>query len=802
MRLPQLRTALPWLIGAALIASFASLALALHLGFAANADATRQAAGQLASQADAIARQIESDVAVFDLTLRAVAGLLPPGAQGTPPPHVALLDLPLTAGYIGFINILNEFGDVVADPRSNVSRPLNFKGRDYFQDQLKNTADVVLIGRPFAAATGQHASIPLSRRLTRPDGSFAGVIVAGVHLTWLSDLLSRPWPGPHPTVTIRRADGLILMRAPYDPDAIGRADATDPAWQAWLGRGLTATPMADHTGLHLFHRLGTVPLVLELGLSDAEIGAAALPRLVPLALVPGLCVLVLCFAAHRLQRQCRQIEAAANTTYVESQRQLANMSHELRTPLTGVLGQAELMTEEGGLSEHQASRLKALTDAGSLMRGIVNRVIDVARPDDAEGPPLLTACDLDPLLTGALSVVECEARRKKLLLTSNIDPAAPRRAMLEPDRVRQMLNNLLMNAVKFTGQGSVALRVAGNASHLRFEVADTGPGIPANQRHRLFRAYDRLDVQAARREGTGLGLSITERFARNMGGRVGQSANPGGGSVFWFEVPFIEPPPEEAAIAPAHAAPPEIRHLRILLADDSDLTRPVTRDYLRSGGHVVTEVTGGEAAVALVQQQDFDVVLTDMRMPVVDGAEVTRRIRALPGHRARTPIVLVTADIAAVRAGESGQTGVDLCVQKPFTRAGLLAAVAAAARLAPVPDAGDANDPAFDTAALADLKQTLGNASFASHLDEAARRIANLLDLLERPDAPRNPDLCEAAHDFAGVAGMMGLNALAADLQQFDTAADRSAPAAALHDTAKAALKALRRYQESAAAGP
>jgi CheY-like chemotaxis protein len=216
---------------------------------------------------------------------------------------------------------------------------------------------------------------------------------------------------------------------------------------------------------------------------------------------------------------------------------------------------------------------------------------------------------------------------------------------------------------------------------------------------------------------------------------------------------------------------------------------------------VVTEVTGGEAAIDLVRQQNFDVVLTDMRMPIVDGVEVTRRIRALPGHRARTPIVLITADIAAIRAGQAGRTGVDLCVQKPFTRTELLDAVATAAQLAPVPDASGADDPTLSMTVLAELKQTAGDTAFAGHLDQTARRIAELLQMLERPDAPDTPELREAAHDLAGVSGMIGLTALGTALRWFDTAADRTAPAAAVHEAAEASLLALRRLQETAVAG-
>jgi signal transduction histidine kinase/DNA-binding NarL/FixJ family response regulator len=804
MRQSQLGAALPWLMGLGLSTSLVCIAAAIYLVWAAEIDAHREAARQLAGQADRVASQIGSDLAQYDLTLREAASLLQPRPPGAPLPSLALLDLPLTASYIGFINILNESGDVVADPRSNVSRPLNFKGRDYFKDHLTNPADILMIGRPFAGAPNQHASIPISRRLNHLDGSFAGVVVAGVHLTWLSDLLSRPSPGPRPAITIRRGDGLVLMRTPYDQDAIGRSDSTDPAWQAFLRTGLSQ-PLADSTGtgIQLFHRLGIPNLVLELTLSQAEIAAterAWLLWIPPLALFPGLCVLGLSLVAHRLRGHGDRIEAAANAAFDESQRLLGNMSHELRSPLTGILGQAELLTVEGGLSARQMTRLARLTEAGTLMRDIVDRVIDIACPEDVTHTPVLTACDLDPLLHTVLGVVEGEARRKGLLLTSFIDPATPRRAMLDRDRVQQMLINLLMNAVKYTPRGSVSVLVTGSTANLRFAVTDTGPGIAADKKHRLFQAYDRLDTPAGRVEGSGLGLSITERFANRMGGQLGHSANPGGGSVFWFELPFIEPVVTTEQITPA-ASPVDIRHLRVLLADDLDLTRTVTADYLRSGGHVVTEVANGEAAIDLVCQHDFDVVLTDMRMPVVDGLEVTRRIRAMGGHRARTPIVLVTADLAAIRAGESGQTGVDVCVRKPFTRAELLSAVATAARLAPLPDPAVFGTEVLDTAALAELKQTLGYVTFTAQLDGAARRIAGLLSLLAAPDAPDQPELRDAAHDLAGICGLMGLNVLGSTLRWFDTATDRTAPTAALHEAAEASLRALRRQQEAAAAG-
>ena len=387
MRLPQSGSALRWLIGLSLGASLGCVALAVYLGIAARTDAARNAASEMAAQAEVLAHQIEGDVALFDLALReATIQARPPASRdsGQTPPRALLLEHPLTVQYLGFINVLNEVGDVIADSRPNAPRPANYAGRDYFQAHLKNRADVLLIGRPFATAPTQHASIPLSRRVNTVDGGFAGVAVAGVRLTWLNDLLSHRPPDRHPSVTVRRDDGLILMRVPFDPDAIGRG-VGDPAWQDYLRTGLSS--VTDGAGgIRLFHRVGAPHLVLEFVLDRAGIAAAGerswLIWLPPLALVPGLCVMGLCLAAHLLSRHGDQIEAGANAANDDRMRLLATMSHELRSPLTGILGQAELLSNEGGLNAQQRTRLTRLTEAGALMRHIVNRVIDVSRPGD------------------------------------------------------------------------------------------------------------------------------------------------------------------------------------------------------------------------------------------------------------------------------------------------------------------------------------------------------------------------------------------------------------------------------------
>jgi CheY-like chemotaxis protein/HPt (histidine-containing phosphotransfer) domain-containing protein len=212
----------------------------------------------------------------------------------------------------------------------------------------------------------------------------------------------------------------------------------------------------------------------------------------------------------------------------------------------------------------------------------------------------------------------------------------------------------------------------------------------------------------------------------------------------------------------------------------------VTADYLRSAGHSVTEVADGEAAVEAVRTGDYDVILTDMRMPVMDGLEATRRIRALPGAIGRTPLVLVTADLVALGVGRSGRTGVDVCLMKPFTRAELLEAVATASRF---PGLEIADPPEL----AAESGDRLGEQAFSVHRNAAASRIEDLLALLDRPDATESQVVRDAVHDLAGISGMLGLTALGECLRRFDVAEDRSVPAAALRHAGADAVRALRR---------
>ncbi|NML16204.1 hybrid sensor histidine kinase/response regulator [Azohydromonas caseinilytica] len=349
---------------------------------------------------------------------------------------------------------------------------------------------------------------------------------------------------------------------------------------------------------------------------------------------------------------------------------LATMSHELRTPLNGILGFAQLLESrlERDEDRHCAAHVR---QAGQNLLRILNDVLDLSKIEagalELERLPLR----LEEVAQACRDLFAADAAAKGVQLELQL-PASPL-PLLRGDtlRLQQVLANLLSNALKFTAQGRVVLAVAPEGVdargrvRLRLEVSDTGIGLTAEQRARLFEPFRQADSSTARRYGgTGLGLWISRRLVQAMDGELALESTPGRGTLVRLRLPFE--PAEAAARAvpvPAPAAGP--RPLRVLVVDDIALNREVLRALLQLRGHVVEEVDNGEAAVRRVAAGDIDLVLMDVEMPGCDGLEATRALRALPGAAGRTPVWAVTGrafdhDVAQARAA-----GMDGHLSKP-----------------------------------------------------------------------------------------------------------------------------------------
>ncbi len=376
--------------------------------------------------------------------------------------------------------------------------------------------------------------------------------------------------------------------------------------------------------------------------------------------------------------QSRVATASATAAAVARSEFLANMSHEIRTPLTGILGFAGVLDGLGGLPANAKTYVNRIVTSGQALLTVVNDILDFSKLD-------ADRLELDPhpfdptaLVVDSIELVSAEAGRKGLEVQKEIHGGLPDAVNADSSRIRQVLLNLLANAIKFTEAGRVkvtARYLTDAGGRLRFEVSDTGIGIPEDRLDRLFQRFSQIDASSTRRYGgTGLGLAISRRLTEMMGGEIGVESREGEGSTFWFTVK-ARPAQLQPPVVGLHTRDFSSASARILVVDDVAVNRELVRTMLSPFGYDIVEAANGAEAVAMAMAGPFELILMDLQMPGMDGLAATRAIRQTCEPNRETPIVALSANVLPQHLSECMEAGMDDHIAKPISPGELLTKV-------------------------------------------------------------------------------------------------------------------------------
>ncbi len=702
------------------------------------------------------------------------------------------------------VTLIDANGTLLNFSRSWPAPDLDVSDRDFFR-VLKADANLEsFVSNPVRNRIDGAWVIYLARRVSAPSGEFTGLILGAVSLQYFENFFQATSLGEGSSVSLFRADGTLLARFPHS-DRLGLPGAGAPQRTVAAGGILREVSRSTSTRvIRAARMLPNYPLVVVASQSEQGILVGWRRTTGLLIVMSAICIIVILIAAFVILRWSRALERAALAAETANQTKssfLAMMSHEIRTPMNAVLGLTSILMDTE-LTSEQRGAVTAIYDAGDALLEILNDILDFSKLECGQLGLEAIAFSPDSLVHNVVSILQPRASAKGLAIRTIADAALPPMLSGDAGRIRQMLLNLVSNAVKFTAAGEVVIAVrckrrdAANAT-VEWAVSDTGIGIPPERIRNLFKDFVQADSSISRRfGGSGLGLAICKRLVQQMDGEISVVSALGQGSTFRFSLTL--PVAEQTALTEAEGQNDDGslgtiiaalgRPLRILVTDDNATNRLVAAKMLKDFNIQINMACDGAEAVEAACRFPYDAILMDMRMPEMDGLQATRAIRSRGGRLATVPIIAFTANAFAEDVLACRNAGMDDFLVKPVRKKVLVETLARVLATASTTPSGAADmidaphlapggaargsggevetpvavHPIMDRTVYDELVEEIGEETVCEMLDVFVQETVERLALLRGLSCPTGcVRIAREAHSLKGTAGTFGLMRLA-----------------------------------------